>query len=62
MPPGDIEHLKMQIEGMSRYVAHDPGCDANDLDYLDQTPCTCGLRRFYNPKGASDAASSTVQD
>lgn len=40
------------IEAMQRYLAHDAGCGANDLDYLDHTPCTCGLRRIYNPKGA----------
>ena len=39
------------IEALLRYVAHDNGCAANDLDYLDKSPCTCGLREFYNPKG-----------
>ena len=50
-PPSEIERLKWQVEGMARYVQHDAGCEANDLDYLDKTPCTCGLRGFYNPKG-----------
>lgn len=49
----EASRLKAQIEGMARYVAHDAGCAANDLDYLDKTPCTCGLRAFYNPKGQS---------
>lgn len=47
----EVSRLKAQIEGISRYVAHDDGCAANDLDYLDKSPCTCGLRVFYNPKG-----------
>lgn len=56
-PPSEVERLRMQIEGMARYVTHDQGCDANDLDYLDKTPCTCGLRSFYNPKGTKALAS-----
>lgn len=47
----EAESLQAQIECMARYVQHDAGCAANDLDYLDKSPCTCGLRRFYNPKG-----------
>lgn len=47
----EVSRLKAQVEGMARYVAHDAGCAANDLDYLDKSPCTCGLRAFYNPKG-----------
>lgn len=39
------------IESLLLYVAHDAGCSANDLDYLDRTPCTCGLRLLYSPKG-----------
>lgn len=39
------------LEGLTRYLSHDIGCVANDLDYLDDAPCTCGLRKFYNPKG-----------
>ena len=31
------------------YLHHDVGCEANDLDLLDHSPCTCGLRAFYNP-------------
>jgi len=50
-PPSEIDQLKARVEGMALYVAHDAGCEANDLDYLDKTPCTCGLRQFYNPKG-----------
>lgn len=46
-----VESLKAQIEGMMRYVQHHPSCRANDFDYLDKTPCTCGLRSFCNPKG-----------
>jgi len=53
-PPSEIEILKARIEGMALYVAHDAGCEANDLDYLDRTPCTCGLRRYHNPKGLDD--------
>lgn len=37
------------IEGLQRYAAHDTGCAANDMDPLDHSPCTCGLRQFYNP-------------
>ncbi len=54
-PPDETERLKAQIEGMALYVAHDLGCNATDLDYLDRTPCTCGLRRFYNPRGVDDS-------
>jgi len=46
----EVSRLNVKIEGMARYVAHDAGCAANDLDYLDKTPCTCRLRAFYNPK------------
>ena len=38
-------------EAIARYLQHDVGCGANDLDYLDHSPCTCGLRAHYNPKG-----------
>jgi len=47
----EIEQLRLRIEGMALYVQHDDGCTANDLDYLDKSPCTCGLRMYYNPKG-----------
>lgn len=40
------------IDLLARYLQHDVGCHANDFDYLDHTPCTCGLRALYNPKGA----------
>lgn len=43
--------LQSDVERLSRYLTHDVGCKANDLDYLDHTPCTCGLRALYNPKG-----------
>lgn len=52
--PSEIERLRMRIEGMALYVRHDDGCPANDLDYLDRSPCTCGLRRYHNPKGQRD--------
>lgn len=32
------------IEHLLLYVAHDVGCDGNEFDPLDDTPCTCGLR------------------
>lgn len=32
------------IERLLLYVEHDRSCAANDLDPLDDTPCTCGLR------------------
>ena len=57
-PPSEETRLKAQIEGMACYVQHDAGCEANDLDYLDKAPCTCGLRRFYNPKGHADPEQS----
>jgi len=50
-----IEALQSRIEGLLLYVQHDTGCDANDLDYLDKTPCTCGLRTVANPKGQRKA-------
>ena len=53
-PPSEIDLLKARIEGMALYVTHDSGCEANDLDYLDKSPCTCGLRRYHNPKGLDD--------
>lgn len=43
--------LKAKIEALTLYVQHNTGCMANDLDYLDHSPCTCGLRTLYNPKG-----------
>jgi hypothetical protein len=42
------------IEALLAFVEHSPGCRANDLDPLDHTPCTCGLRRLYNPWGRKD--------
>lgn len=30
---------------------HAVGCAANDLDPLDHSPCTCGLRAAVNPWG-----------
>jgi hypothetical protein len=40
---------KPTFEQLERYLSHDAGCTANDLDPLDQSPCTCGLRQFYDP-------------
>lgn len=39
------------LERLTRYLCHDVGCSANDFDHLDETPCTCGLRKLYNPRG-----------
>lgn len=41
------------VQRLARYLTHDVGCSANDLDHLDHTPCTCGLRALYNPKGTA---------
>lgn len=60
--PSEIERLKAQIEGLVRYVQHDVGCNANDLDYLDKSPCTCGLRKFYSPKGVQHAPALSVKE
>lgn len=49
----DGEEAAKLIENLFCYVQHETGCDANDLDYLDKSPCTCGLRDYYNPKGQS---------
>lgn len=51
--PTEIERRKTQIEGMALYVQHQGACEANDFDYLDKTPCICGLRTLYNPKRQS---------
>ena len=40
---------KPTIQDVERWLQHDVGCSANDLDPMDHTPCTCGLRAFYNP-------------
>ena len=42
--------MLIEIDKIARWLQHDVGCSANDLDYLDKTPCTCGLREIYNPK------------
>lgn len=47
------------ISVLSPYLCHGVGCSANDLDQLDHSPCTCGLRKFYNPKGLSDTPPET---
>lgn len=63
--PSEAEKEAIRLlEGITRYLCHDIGCVANDLDYLDDSPCTCGLRRFYNPKGVdpSRAALSEAQE
>jgi hypothetical protein len=45
-------HTKsVDIEALSRYLSHDDGCPANDMDPLDHSSCTCGLRKLYNPWG-----------
>lgn len=46
-----VRDNKDVIEQISPWLTHDIGCKANDLDYLDKSPCTCGLRNYYNPKG-----------
>lgn len=53
-PPAPSMTDAERIEGLLRYVAHDVGCSANDLDPLDHAECACGLRRFYNPFGRKD--------
>lgn len=50
-PITEVERLERLIKRLELYVVHLPGCNANDFDYLDKTPCTCRLREFYNPKG-----------
>lgn len=60
-PDGD--DAAWMIERLLLYVAHDVGCAGNDLDPLDDTPCTCGLRnllqghieRTPHPKGQINA-------
>lgn len=42
-------HTGYTIQDLERYLYHDIGCYANDLDSLDHTACTCGLRKYYNP-------------
>lgn len=54
VPPSEADQLRAKIERLKLYLAHHDGCSANDLDYLDHTPCTCGLRLIYNPKGRLD--------
>ena len=53
-PPSEADQLRGKIESLQQYLTHHEGCSANDLDYLDHTPCTCGLRLIYNPKGRLD--------
>lgn len=43
-----------KLEHLMRYVQHDAGCIANDLDPLDRSPCTCGLRQIHNPWGRKE--------
>lgn len=33
---------------------HSVSCKANDLDPMDHTVCTCGLRQKFNPWGRND--------
>ena len=49
-----IEAAKV-IEGLQQFVSHEHGCAANDLDPLDDAPCTCGLRSFFNPWNRKEA-------
>ena len=42
--------MLVEIDKIARWLQHDVECFANDLDYLDKTPCTCGLHEFYSPK------------
>lgn len=42
--------MLVEIDKITRWLQHDVECFANDLDYLDKTPCTCGLHEFYSPK------------
>lgn len=39
-----IEWITKQNEALRLYCQHDAGCGANDLDPLDRTECSCGLR------------------
>ena len=55
--PNIVDRMQARIDGMAMYVSHGDSCRANDLDYLDDAPCTCGLRAFYNPKGVHYVAS-----
>ena len=50
-PSAAEETAARLLENLARYLCHDVGCPANDFDYLDDTPCSCGLRKLYNPKG-----------
>lgn len=38
------------IERLMLYVSHDLGCSASEMDPLDDTPCTCGLRNILRGK------------
>lgn len=38
------------IEHLLLYVLHDSGCSANELDPLDDAPCSCGLRDILHGK------------
>lgn len=52
----------MKYAEVARWLQHDIDCPANDLDPLDSSPCTCGLRYFYDPKGLNSATSSKSVD
>lgn len=42
----DVNHRQAVLDAFARlepYILHEISCDANDLDPLDKTPCTCGL-------------------
>lgn len=40
-----------KIERLMLYVSHWASCRASELDPLDDTPCTCGLRAVLSPGG-----------
>lgn len=41
--------MMVEVEVLSRWLQHDSTCRANDLDPLDHTACSCGLRQYYDP-------------
>ena len=52
IPTGSNAEAKLEM--LLCYVHHDVGCEANDLDPMDHSPCTCGLRAIHNPWGRKD--------
>jgi len=58
----DGDSAAWMIENLLRYVSHDVSCYGNELDPLDDTECTCGLRailrgkvEFIRPSNGGDA-------